>query len=209
MIRHAKPMARGEAINMDPIYKVDELKLSDDDSYGSIQPSINALAKLPHADTPEQAHQLYWKIDNNLLIQGSLYGGAVKSLQFLMASVFAATNVARPYILELIFQIMNGHIAGVPDQKNEEYKKWSTKNALGLSYYLVHLMLSGAEDEQDHAEDILSLILIEYPDYEEVLQGIKEFATINSRQEQAFSRILNEKKKTTVSRNFSFLGHVR
>lgn len=176
-------------------YMVNNLKLSNDDSYGDIHQSIKALEELPYADTYEQAHKLYWEIDNNLLIQGGLFSGAVKSLQFLMSSLLVSTEFARSYVLELIFQIMNGYINEESDQKNKEYRKWAAKNALGLGYYLTHLVLFGTDDEQAHAEDILSLVLIEYPDYEEILQGIKMLAIVDHHQEQAFIRIFNRHKQ--------------
>jgi hypothetical protein len=99
-----------------------------------------ALRDLIGATTPEAAKTAYWKLENHVVVQGSLFEAALYVVPVLCA---ALVNPDRPtfvrgFILELLYQILNGYPArteqslGMNDMS--ERCKTSAREGLWLFY---------------------------------------------------------------------------
>jgi hypothetical protein len=67
-----------------------------------------AIFQLQHAITEEEADRAYWRIDNEVIVQGALYEAALPTIMCLVSALVECTDTARPKIIELLFQLGNG-----------------------------------------------------------------------------------------------------
>lgn len=67
-----------------------------------------ALQSLAEATTEEEARAAYWRIDNTVVVQGSLRESALPTAACLVNILVSCTAVSRPFILELLQQISDG-----------------------------------------------------------------------------------------------------
>src|SRR5688572_616100 len=68
----------------------------------------DAILQLQTATTKDDADRAYWKIDNEVIVQGALYEAALPTATCLLSALLNCTDVARPKLLELLFQLGNG-----------------------------------------------------------------------------------------------------
>lgn len=67
-----------------------------------------AIAALAAADSDDEARSAYWSIDNNVVVQGTLYEAAPAAARCLVVALLAAGPASRPWILELLVQLGSG-----------------------------------------------------------------------------------------------------
>jgi hypothetical protein len=68
----------------------------------------DAILGLQRATTEDEADRAYWKIDNEVIVQGALYEAALPTIRCLLSALLDCTDTARPKIIELLFQLGNG-----------------------------------------------------------------------------------------------------
>ena len=81
---------------------------------GTAEQVPHALMDLLHAPTPELATQAYWRLENQVVVQGQLYQAAEPVVAVLMAALLAEESPrhVRLGVLELLFQILSGSAHG-------------------------------------------------------------------------------------------------
>lgn len=68
-----------------------------------------AIAELLRAHDPAEAESAYWKLENRVVVQGTVYSAAVPTTQVLVASLLDELPMpVRISILDLFFQILSG-----------------------------------------------------------------------------------------------------
>jgi hypothetical protein len=77
-------------------------------SSGSAAKVPEAVEQLRLAATDHEADAAYWRIDNEVVVQGALYEACVPTAVCLVGALQNCTAAARPKILELLFQLGNG-----------------------------------------------------------------------------------------------------
>jgi hypothetical protein len=116
------------------------------------------LRALAEATSREAAEAAYWKVDNVVVLQGSLFEAAVAATSALLMVLQTCSNVARPLVLELLVQIGSGEpdpselAAGMGDLQTRCIQELQRGMAL-FAYLLEH----GTEDEQASCVDLLGL----------------------------------------------------
>ena len=122
---------------------------------------LNAIRDLPAATSSEQAHELYWRIDNVAVIQGSLYPAGPKILPALLEGLFMATPVSRPYLLEAIYQVASASLShkDFSIHERERAQMGMIRMLEGAIRYFLHLMVRGSDEDALHAPDLMSWIV--------------------------------------------------
>jgi len=78
---------------------------------GSADHVPETLDKLKCATSKVEAERLYWKLDNCVVVQGALYEASVPTVICALTTLQRCTDIARPYILELLQIIGSGEAA--------------------------------------------------------------------------------------------------
>ncbi len=117
-----------------------------------------AMIDLAIATNDEDANKAYWKIDNTAVVQGALYEVAEPTITCLLALLQACTNLARPYILELLVQLASGE---AHPSEIEAGNKYLEKNCLrelsrGVAIYF-DVIEKGLDKEKIYCVDLLGL----------------------------------------------------
>lgn len=68
-----------------------------------------AIIALQTAQSKSEAENAYWRIDNVVIVQGTVYASAVVATRCLIESLLNATTIARQFILELLVQISSAN----------------------------------------------------------------------------------------------------
>jgi len=68
----------------------------------------DAIETLRTADTDDLAKQAYWRIDNEVVVQGELFEAAFPTACCLIAALGSCTEASRARIVELLFQLATG-----------------------------------------------------------------------------------------------------
>ncbi|HEY3324959.1 MAG TPA: hypothetical protein VGP72_31185 [Planctomycetota bacterium] len=68
---------------------------------------------LKNADSAENAEKAYWRIDNEVVVQGSLYEAALPTATCLVLALQDCTESARPRIIELLVQLGSGEASPI------------------------------------------------------------------------------------------------
>lgn len=93
--------------------KLREIRCSFGERFVSADYIPSVMKGILNAKTSEEVEKLYWKIENNVFVQGQLFEAAEYLIPVLIASLMEVKEeFIKIWILELIFQI----VAGVPDQ---------------------------------------------------------------------------------------------
>jgi hypothetical protein len=114
----------------------------------------DALVELASASTEEQADAAYWRIDNVVVVQGTLYEAAVPTTACLVALLPKCNNVVRERVLELLVQLGSGESA--PNVDVDVAAECRREILLGYCEY-AHLLESGEDRERVHAVDLMGL----------------------------------------------------
>lgn len=88
--------------------QLDVTQLSEKDFANSKSDAVIAMRLLPTCDTEECAKKYYWMLDNNVVLQGTLYPAAFVLLPEIMQSTVTANVIARKYLLDLVLEIVSG-----------------------------------------------------------------------------------------------------
>jgi len=77
-------------------------------SAGSAAAIPSAIEALRTAGSEDAAKQAYWRIDNEVIVQGELFEAAVPTACCLVAALGSCTEASRARIVELLFQLATG-----------------------------------------------------------------------------------------------------
>jgi hypothetical protein len=83
-------------------------KLGPNDFAFDMAETLLALEELPRCTDSERALELYWMLDNNIVLQGALHAAAIKLLPHICELVQVSTDVGRRCFLDLLVEIMAG-----------------------------------------------------------------------------------------------------
>lgn len=112
------------------------------------------LARLAAAGSEADAAALYWRLDNEVVVQGALYSAAVPAVTCALQSVQCATPVARPYMLDLLVQICSGTPApGQPPDLARRCRRELLRGAALIYHYLEN----GTDRERELCVDLVGL----------------------------------------------------
>jgi hypothetical protein len=117
----------------------------------------DALIALEYAASAEAAQAAYWKLDNTIVVQGTVYEAALPATRCLLASLLRSTDVARPQILELLVQIGSGEAIEPAREHSDLVGQCVIEICRGLPIYLNILELSVDSDEQAFCVDLLGI----------------------------------------------------
>lgn len=118
----------------------------------------HALERFQTCANEQEADRAYWMIDNNAIVQGSLYEAALPATTCLVIALANASSVARPKILELLQQLGSGR----PDPSemaigNDQLQQACLRElSKGLALYF-SILESGVQDERILCIDLLGL----------------------------------------------------
>ncbi|HEY0683286.1 MAG TPA: hypothetical protein VGD45_13215 [Steroidobacter sp.] len=125
---------------------------------GSAEGVPAAIERLRDAKTSEEATRAYWRIDNTVIVQGALYEAAEHTVPCVLSVLSDCTESARPWALELLFQLGAGGTHRVELQAGNKDIDERCRAAVKLGvamyfYYLEH----GAPEESGFCADLIEL----------------------------------------------------
>ena len=131
------------------------------------------MKDLLNAKSPEEAEKLYWKIENNVFVQGQLFEAAEYLVPVLMASLMEVReDFIKTNIFELLFQI----VAGEPHQyeialgNSNLAEKCRAKAREGL-WILYKELINGDNTSSEMAFEILQRIETDFSRLETFLKA--------------------------------------
>ena len=111
-----------------------------------------AIGELLRAQDANDAESAYWKLENRVVVQGTVYAAAVPTTQILMASLLDELPLpVRISIFDLFFQILSGVSV---DPNNNFVEHCRTQISEGI-WLIVKEFVSGPRDA---ARDILEFV---------------------------------------------------
>lgn len=125
---------------------------------GSAEGVPAAIERLRDAKTSEEATRAYWQIDNTVIVQGTLYEAAEHTIPCVLSVLADCTEVARPRVFELLFQLGAGEIQWDEMRAGDTSLDGRCRAAVKLGvamyfYYLEH----GAPEESGFCADLIEL----------------------------------------------------
>jgi len=143
-----------------------ELSLTPDDVWNGdgkgdqrIAELLIAIHALPASHTAAEAQELYGRIDNVAVIQGSLYPAGPKALPVLLAGLGSATPAGRPLLLDAIHEIASGspsHRLSIHEREHSQMNLIESVDAVRA--VLIEMLFHGSDHEAHTAADLLALI---------------------------------------------------
>lgn len=128
---------------------------------GSAAGIPDAIESLRTADSAEEATRAYWRIDNTVVIQGSLFEAAEATIPCVLAALNQCTDAARPRIFELLYQLGAGNTRHTEVNAGNRYLDDRCRAAvkLGVSQYF-HFLEIGSAVESGYCADLIELCAI-------------------------------------------------
>ncbi|WP_157659581.1 hypothetical protein [Burkholderia ubonensis] len=118
-----------------------------------------AIIGLGSAKSEDEADDFYWKIDNVVILQGSLYSSGLPTIPCVIDAIQGATDVSRTRLLEILAQIGLASVKedGHPD---EDFRlACLCEISRGVSLYF-HFIESENMDEVLNCIDLISICAI-------------------------------------------------
>jgi hypothetical protein len=150
----------GPKMNLDALVecelqKVDWTKVKD-----LTGPATNvpvALRELLAANSPEECDTAYWKLENHVVVQGGLFEAACFVVPVLLAALVRPDrpSFVRIGLLELLFQIVNGHDYVGELKQDREFHQQCINSAREGLWILYREFIEG---EPDAVREIIQLI---------------------------------------------------
>jgi hypothetical protein len=117
--------------------------------------AINALLG---ASNEEDADRAYWKIDNVVVVQGSLFEAAIPTTACLLVGLVQCNEIARPRVLELLVQLTAGEDSPEEVKLGRQGIAEECARMLRLAAgTFLSLLEYGTEEEQGYCIDLLGL----------------------------------------------------
>lgn len=120
------------------------------DAVGSARGVPNALDELSSASTIDEATAAYWKIDNCVVVQGTVYEAAVATAACAVVLLPIASASARPMLIELLEQFTLEEHSTAPLLRDALLREI----VRGFGFY-VALLQYGADLERSMCIDLL------------------------------------------------------
>lgn len=135
--------------------RVDWSRLRDVAGFADYVPSV--IKALLNAESIEEAEELYWRIDNHVVVQGQLFEAAEYLVPVLMSSLLEINqDFIKYYVFDLLIQI----VAGFPDRSemalgNSEIRERCRAKAREGLWLLYNDLLFG---KSEAAAEIIEII---------------------------------------------------
>lgn len=118
----------------------------------------NAILKLINASSLEEADDAYWKIDNEVVVQGALFEAATSVAWCLACGLLHCTDLARPFLLELLVQLCSGEAHPTEVRLgNSTIAENCISHASMASVVYFDCLERGTHEEIGHAVDLIGL----------------------------------------------------
>ncbi len=111
-----------------------------------------AIKGLLHSKNDKEASHYYWMIDNNAILQGTLYESSYPAICCVMDILYESHDISRVYFFEIISQIASGF--SEDDSSRSLKDKCMEEISFGIGYYMFYLR-RGGNIESSHCADIL------------------------------------------------------
>jgi len=130
------------------------------DSSKQLSKAIRVIAT---SDCKREIETAYWNIDNECVVQGILYESALAVVCSLLEILSKCKKMARPYVLELIVQLISGTPARVEIESGniELLKNIRLEVLKSVPVFLALLEKDSSEEEKALCIDILGVCALE------------------------------------------------
>ncbi len=173
---------------MDSLYKI---KWEDLRSANTAKNIPKALAVLSHSEKEEDLGAAYWNIDNEVILQGMLFQAALPVISCVLPMLSDCKKVAKPYLLELIVQLVSGYPA--PSEiniSNKNIVKDIRDEATKYFSAFINMVDNGTNVEKELCIDILGILALHNRHLQEkVLAKMKQI--IFSSNDKEFKEMVN------------------
>ncbi len=138
-----------------------------------------AITELVNATTSEEADAAYWKIDNEVVVQGALFESALPTTRCLTIALHRCTPAARPRVLELLVQLASGEAhPNEIEQGNAGIAGACGRELIAIAGLLFDLIERVGPDEDDLCVDLLGLCARHHHELRErVCWHLRQFTT--------------------------------
>ncbi len=138
-----------------------------------------------------QLDTAYWNIDNEVILQGMLFQAALPVISYILPMLSSCTKAAKPYLLELIVQLVSGYPA--PSEinlGNKNIVKNIRDEATKYFSAFIDMVDNGTNLEKELCIDILGILAIHNSHLQEkVLAKMKQIFFSSSDKE--FKEMVN------------------
>ena len=118
----------------------------------------HAILQLVNASSLEEADDAYWRIDNEVIVQGALFEAATSVAWCLACGLLHCTDLARPFLLELLVQLCSGEPHPTEVQLgNSTIAEDCIFHASMASVVYFDCLEQGIHEEIGHAVDLIGL----------------------------------------------------
>lgn len=149
-----------------------DLRWNDFGSAGDAADVPAALDALVAATSDDEAEAAYWRLDNVVVLQGSVYEAAVAVLPAIVRTLVAGPEIARRWCLELLLQIAGGWTDPAEAERTSRDLAEEARDALRP---LVSIVLAFTNDPNRHVRET-SFELAARISYEGVLRRLRWIA---------------------------------
>lgn len=121
----------------------------------------DALLELTHAKSADEAEEAYWRLENRIVVQGSVYQSAAPAVTVLVAALHdELSDPALIKVLDLLYQILTGapDPVEVADGNGSLIEECIARARLGLWGLLRRFALEQRPALRDAFEDVLQAI---------------------------------------------------
>jgi hypothetical protein len=107
----------------------------------------DSLRKLMNAKTPEEIYEVYWNLDNHVVVQGSLFEAAEYVIPILLNMLQLADDPIKASILELLVQMADGWDDKTEVSLGNTWLKDRCKREVqrGIAMFVFHLNSESAD----------------------------------------------------------------
>lgn len=137
---------------------IDEFKWEEIRSSDNVKKIPGALRILASSDNEDELSNAYWSIDNEAIVQGSLFESSLASCLCLLSILKSCKSNSRKYVLELIAQL----VSGSPDQSEIDLGNSNIHKRIRLevskhAHEFIELISSATEEEKVFCIDIICI----------------------------------------------------
>lgn len=139
----------------------------------------NALKILSESDDEQALEKAYWAIDNEAVLQGMLFQTALPVTTYLLNTLNTCTKMARPYLMELLVQLISGYPAPIEVKMgNQDIQKNIRDEVLMRFSTFIDIADNGTNKEKELCIDILGVLVIHNQGLkQEVIKKMEQIST--------------------------------
>ncbi len=116
-----------------------------------------ALIDLTNSQTREEAERVYWRLDNVVVRQGSLFPAAIPTTTVLLESIQRCVPEVRATIMELLVQIVSGETDPTEDDFGADIQQLCLDELVHGFSTTLHWLEVGTVEEQYWCVDLAGM----------------------------------------------------